>query len=91
MCINFPPDRLKEENWNLETTLQELRAQLSDSQASTQRSASDRRKLTNILAAALEGADQTKTENEELSDAFDECEWLLITEPASNGENSHQN
>ena len=68
----LPADKFKEENWNLEVTLQELRAQLSDSQASTQRLESEHKRLTKVLAAAREGADQTKTENEKLKVAFDE-------------------
>ena len=68
----IPTDKFKEENWNLEVTLQELRAQLSDSQASTQRLESEHKRLTKVLAAAREGADQTKTENEKLKVAFDE-------------------
>ena len=68
----FLPDKYKEENWNLEVTLQELRAQLSDSQASAQRLESENKRLTKLLAAAREGTDQTKTENEKLKVAFDE-------------------
>ena len=68
----LPADKFKEENWNLEVTLQELRAQLSDSQASTQRLESEHKRLTKLLASAREGADQTKTENEKLKVAFDE-------------------
>jgi hypothetical protein len=68
----LPVDKFKEENWNLEVTLQELRAQLSDSQASTQRLESEHKRLTKLLAAAREGADQTKTENEKLKATFDE-------------------
>ena len=68
----LPADKFKEENWNLEVTLQELRAQLSDSQASSQRLESEHKRLTKVLAAAREGADQTKTENEKLKVAFDE-------------------
>ena len=70
--LTLPADKFKEENWNLEVTLQELRAQLSDSQASTQRSEAEQKRLTKVLAAAREGADQTKTENEKLKVAFDE-------------------
>lgn len=68
----LPVDKFKEENWNLEVTLQELRAQLSDSQASTQRLESEYKRLTKLLTAAREGTDQTKTENEKLKIAFDE-------------------
>ena len=57
-----PTDKFKEENWNLEVTLQELRAQLSDSQASANRLESDHRRVTNLLAA-----DRTKAENERLN------------------------
>jgi len=70
--LTLPTDKFKEENWNLEVTHQELRAQLSDSQASTQRLESEHKRLTKVLAAAREGADQTKTENEKLKVAFDE-------------------
>ena len=72
-CIpTFPADKFKEENWNLEVTLQELRAQLSDSQASTQRLESEQKRLTKLLTAAREGADQIKIENEKLKVSFDE-------------------
>jgi len=70
--LTLAADKFKEENWNLEVTLQELRAQLSDSQASTQRLESEHKRLAKVLAAAREGADQTKTENEKLKVAFDE-------------------
>ena len=70
--LTIPTDKFKEENWNLEVTLQELRVQLSDSQASTQRLDSEQKRLTKVLASAREGADQTKTENEKLKAAFDE-------------------
>ena len=66
-----PADKLKEENLNLEATLQELRAQLSYSQVSTQRLESDHQRLTDLLVAAREDADRTKTENERLKIAFD--------------------
>ena len=72
MYTYSPADKFKEENWNLEVTLQELRAQLSDSQASTQRLDSEQKRLTKLLAAAREGADQTKIEDEKLKVSFHE-------------------
>ena len=72
LYTNFLADKFKEENWNLEVTLQELRSQLSDSQASTQRLESEQKRLTKLLAAAREGADQIKIENEKLKVSFDE-------------------
>lgn len=71
-ALILPADKFKEENWNLEVALQELRVQLSDSQASTQRLESEQKRLTKVLASAREGGDQTKTENEKLKVAFDE-------------------
>jgi len=78
----LPADKFKEENWNLEVTLQELRAQLSDSQASTQRLESEHKRLTKVLVTAREGADQTKTENEKLKVTFDEFKAKHDTEIA---------
>ena len=73
MYVNsLPTDKHKEGDWNLEVTLQELRAQLSDSQASTKRLECDHERLTNLLAAAREDANRTKIENERLKTAFDE-------------------
>jgi hypothetical protein len=41
-------------------------------QASTQRLESENKKLTKLLAASHEGADETKTENEKIKAALDE-------------------
>jgi hypothetical protein len=68
----FAADKFKEENWNLEVTLQELRTQLSESQASTQRLDAEQKRLAKLLAGAREGADQIKNENEKLNVVFDE-------------------
>jgi hypothetical protein len=62
----FHADKFREENWNLEVMLQELRAQLSDSQASSRRFESEQKRLTKLLSAAREGADQIEIENEKL-------------------------
>ena len=52
---NFPfAEKFKEENWNLEVTLQELRARLSESRASIQRLESEQKRLTKLLAAKHE-------------------------------------
>ena len=88
--LTLPADKLKEENWNLEAALQELQAQLSDSRALIQRLEPDHKRSAKHLAPAPERSDQTGTENETLSMAFDECEWLLITDPASDGEELHE-
>lgn len=71
-AIILPVDKFKEENLNLEATLQGLRAQLSDSQASIKRLESDHERLTNLLVAARKDANQARTENEGLKIAFDE-------------------
>ncbi len=55
-------DKYKEENWNLEVTLQELRTQLTDSQASTQRLEGEQKRLTRMLTSARENADQHKND-----------------------------
>ncbi|KAG6828349.1 hypothetical protein H0H92_008288 [Tricholoma furcatifolium] len=65
-------DKYKEENWNLEVTLQELRAQLSDSQASTQRLEGEHKRLTKLLATSRESSDQYKNESERLSTLVEE-------------------
>ena len=72
-CIpNLPVDKLKEDNWNLEVTLEELRSQLSDSQATIQRLESEQKRFVNLLAAACEGADQIGIESEKPTVSFDE-------------------
>ena len=72
VCVNLPTDKQKEENRDPEVELQEPLAQLSESQASTQRPESDHERLTNLLIAAHEDASQAKNENEKLKVTYDE-------------------
>jgi len=77
---HFCPDTYKEENWNLEVTLQELRAQLSDSQSTAQRLESEHKRLTKLLNTSRESADQHKNETERIKATFDEFKAKHETE-----------
>ena len=66
------PDKYKEENWNLEVTLQELRNQFADSQSTVQRFESEHKRLTRQLNKAREATDQHKNEAERLKNALEE-------------------
>jgi hypothetical protein len=66
------PDKYKEENWNLEVTLQELRLQFSDSQSTVQRLESEHKRLTRQLNKARETTDQHKNEAERLKNGMDD-------------------
>ena len=65
-------DKYKEENWNLEVTLQELRIQFSDSQSNVQRLESEHKRLTRQLNKAREATDQHKNEAERLKNGMEE-------------------
>ena len=68
----FSPDKYKEENWNLEVTLQELRIQFADSQSTVQRFESEHKRLTRQLNKAREATDQYKNEAERLKSGLEE-------------------
>ena len=68
----FSSDKYKEENWNLEVTLQDLRSQFSDSQAAVQRLESENKRLTRQLNKAREATDQHKNEAERLKNGLEE-------------------
>jgi len=81
--LTLPADRLEEENWNLEVTLQELRALFSDSQVSTQRLEPEQTGLTKRIVGTREGADQTGAHTEGLGAEDWESEsegWELETD-----------
>jgi uncharacterized protein YlxW (UPF0749 family) len=75
-----PSGKFKEENWNLEVALQDLRTQLSDSQSTAQRLESEHERLTKLLNTARESADQHKNEAERTKTAFDEFKTKHDTE-----------
>jgi hypothetical protein len=64
-------DKFKEENWNLEVTLQELRVQLTDSQSTNQRLEGEQKRLTKQLNSSREAADSNKTESDKLKNELD--------------------
>jgi hypothetical protein len=70
--VSFSTDKYKEENWNLEVTLQELRTQLGDSQASNQRLEAEHKRLTKLLSASRDAGDQHKNESERLQNLVQE-------------------
>ena len=72
VIIVVPVDKYKEENWNLEVALQELRSQHSDAQAATQRLETEHKRLTKALALARDNADHHKVESEKLQSALEE-------------------
>lgn len=72
LFLTFLSDKYKEENWNLEVTLQELRIQFSDSQSTVQRLESEHKRLTRQLNKAREATDQHKNETERLKNGMEE-------------------
>ena len=72
VIVIFFVDKYKEENWNLEVALQELRSQHSDAQAATQRLESEHKRLTKTLALARDNADHHKVESERLQNTLEE-------------------
>jgi Meiotic cell cortex C-terminal pleckstrin homology len=68
----FLSDKYKEENWNLEVTLQELRIQFADAQSTVQRLESEHKRLTRQLNKAREAADQHKNEAERLKTGLED-------------------
>jgi predicted nucleic acid-binding Zn-ribbon protein len=68
----YLPDKYKEENWNLEVTLQELRIQFSDSQSTVQRLEGEHKRLTRQFNKAREATDQHKNEAERLKNGLEE-------------------
>ena len=75
-------DKFKEENWNLEVTLQELRTQLSDSQADTLRLEGEHKRLTKLLSASRDAGDQHKNESERLKNTLEELKTKHETDVA---------
>jgi len=65
-------DKYKEENWNLEVTLQELRIQFSDSQSTVQRLEGEHKRLNRQLNKAREATDQHKNEAERLKNGLED-------------------
>jgi Meiotic cell cortex C-terminal pleckstrin homology len=81
-CLPMSADKFKEENWNLEVTLQEIRAQLSESQADTQRLEGEHKRLTKLLAASRDAGDQHKNESERLKNALEDLKIKHETDVA---------
>ncbi|KAK0443324.1 uncharacterized protein EV420DRAFT_1026537 [Desarmillaria tabescens] len=59
-------DKYKEENWNLEVSLQDLHTQHADTQSTVQRLDSEQKRLTKLLAASHDASEQYKNENAQL-------------------------
>lgn len=66
------PDKFGEENWTLKVAIEELRTQLSDSQASSQRMEGEHKRLTKLLAASRDAGEQNKNESERLQNVVEE-------------------
>ncbi|KDQ07330.1 hypothetical protein BOTBODRAFT_610523 [Botryobasidium botryosum FD-172 SS1] len=81
-------DKFKEENWNLEVTLQELRAQLSEAQATTSRIEADQKRTIKQLTAARESVDSYKNETEKLAATLDELKAKHETDVAQMRKNN---
>ena len=73
-------DKYKEENWNLEVTLQELRTQFGNSQSATQRLESEHKRLTRLLSTARDAGDQHKNESERLANIIEEMKAKYETD-----------
>ena len=65
-------DKFKEENWNLEVVLQELRSQHSDAQAAAQCLETEHKRLTKALANARDHADHHKNDGDRLQSTLEE-------------------
>ena len=63
-------DRYKEENWNLEVSLQELRTQVAELQGVNSRLEVEQKRVNKQLSQARESADKLKGENEILGTSF---------------------
>lgn len=72
LLTHYLPDKYKEENWNLEVTLQELRIQFADSQSTVQRLEGEHKRLTRQFNKAREATDQHKNEAERLKNGLEE-------------------
>ena len=72
LLTHYSPDKYKEENWNLEVTLQELRIQFADSQSTVQRLEGEHKRLTRQFNKAREATDQHKNEAERLKNGLEE-------------------
>ncbi|KAH8119686.1 hypothetical protein DFH11DRAFT_460464 [Phellopilus nigrolimitatus] len=75
-------DKFKEENWNLEVSLQEMRVQLSDAQAAAQRGEAETKRLTRVLAGSRESNDSYKNEVERLKSSIEETKIKHETDVA---------
>ncbi|KAG8756574.1 hypothetical protein FRC14_002931 [Serendipita sp. 396] len=60
-------DKYKEENWNLEVTLQEIRSQLTNTQSSLERSEAEQRRTQKQMTTLREASEAHKTESERLT------------------------
>lgn len=65
-------DKYKEENWNQEVTIQELRTQQTELQSTAQRLEGEQKKLTKVLQTTRESADHYKNEVDRLQTASEE-------------------
>ena len=80
--IDHPVDKYKEENWNLEVTLQELRTQLQDAQAAGQNSEAERKRAAKQLLTARDTIDQHKNEAERLTSKLEDLKAKHETDVA---------
>ncbi|KAG8980710.1 hypothetical protein FRB93_009042 [Tulasnella sp. JGI-2019a] len=65
-------DKFKEENWNLEVQIQEIRTQLQNAQQAATRAESEVRRATKQLASTRETVESQKSENERVSNALED-------------------
>lgn len=75
-------EKFREENWNLEVTLQEVRKDLNDTQASLQRSEAESKRTQKQLASLREAAESHKTESERLATVLSETKSRHETDVA---------
>ncbi|VDC07939.1 unnamed protein product [Peniophora sp. CBMAI 1063] len=75
-------DKYKEENWNLEVMLQEMRTQLTDTQANVQRLEGEHKRLTRALNQTREAVDKHKNEAQTLQTALEELKAKHDTDVA---------
>ncbi len=67
-----PADSYREENWNLEYVLQEVREKMNEANATTQRAEAENKRMLKQLSSARETIDAQKNETERLQSSLDD-------------------
>lgn len=82
-CLLHIADKFREENWNLEVTLQDLHPQLSESQGTARRGEIETKRLAKVLASARGSSDGFKNELENAQRAYEDLRFKHENDVAS--------